>query len=395
MGRACPLALLLGALWLAPARAAPGDTLQFVGGLGFVHEDNLFRLADGQPPFDGQRGDSARQVLLGLVFDHTYGRQQVQAQAHSTRVTFDHFRQIDYNASDARLDWNWQCAEHLSGSTGASYLQTLAPYTDLRSKERNLRDQRRAWLDGAWRLHPSWQVRAAGARERFRYDLASLRYNNRDEDSAEAGLDYLPSSGSSVGLVARRLRGNYLELRPFGALLVDDSFKQDELKLRVIWKASAMTEIELLAGHASRRHQAGGARDASGFNGRASVSVDRGGKLRWNGAAWREFAPLESELVSYSLNQGASAGASYALSSKISIDASVRHERRAYRLPLGASQGELRDTLRQAALSASWSPRQFVQVVAGAARQQRSGAVLLGNGSFRATTMSLNVNAQF
>jgi hypothetical protein len=56
---------------------------------------------------------------------------------------------------------------------------------------------------------------------------------------------------------------------------------------------------------------------------------------------------------------------------------------------------DLDDSLKQASLSATWSPLRTVAITAALARQQRSGSPFLGLGRFKANTVSLQANAQF
>ncbi|MES2317524.1 MAG: XrtB/PEP-CTERM-associated polysaccharide biosynthesis outer membrane protein EpsL [Pseudomonadota bacterium] len=380
----CALLLVVA----APVQAAPSDPLHLFAGIGYFHDDNLFRLADGQPGFDNRRGDSARYVSAGLLFDKTRGRQKLKLEGKLSKVKFGHFSQLDYDGKDFLGLLNWQLGNRWEGSAGGSYAQSLAPYTDLRSSERNLRVHKRVHGDAAWRLHPRWRLRAAGARVRYTYDLPAQRANNRTERALEAGFDYTPPSGSTAGLVLRRVKGRYL--RP------GDDFTQTELKAKVHWKLTPISSIELLAGHARRKHPGQGQRDAKGFNGKVTASVNPRQKLRLNAAAWREFAPIESPLVTYSLNRGASVGGSWDASAKVRVEADLRSERRNYQGSLlPAAPPEVRDRLRQASLSLTWSPRPSLQVNAAVAQQRRSGAAFLGNGNFKDNTYSVSATAQF
>ena len=396
--RACRIALLIGAICSMPAAfAAPGDEgLDVMAGLGYFHDDNLFRLPDGQPGFEGQRSDSARQAHAGLVFNKTYGRQNIVAQAKITKIEFDHFDQLDYDGKDLQARWNWQLGNRLDGALGAHYLQTLAPYTDFRSNERNLREHRRQFFDGAWRFHPSWRARSAASHDKYEYELPAQRFNNRSEDALEVGADYLPRSGSTVGLVARRIKGEYDNRRVFGGLALDERFTQDELKARIHWIASGSSTVQVLAGHARRKYKARSERDASGFNGRITASHQPRGKLRYTAAAWREFSAVESNVISYSLNRGASIGATWDARAKIRVEANASYEQRAYnaRVLLSGAQ-DLDDSLRQVSLAATWTPRRSVALTAALAHQQRSGSPFLGLGKFKANTVSLVANAQF
>lgn len=395
--RACRLTLLISAMLGVPASlAGPNDGLQVIAGVGYFHDDNLFRLPDESPGFDGRRSDSARQTQAGLVFDKLYGRQRVFAKAQLSKVAFDHFNQLDYDGKDLQALWKWQIGNHLEGKLGANYEQTLAPYTDFRSSERNLREHRRQYFDGAWCMHPSWRLRTAASKDEYTYELLAQRFNNRDEDAYEVGADYLPRSGSTVGLVARKIKGKYLNRRSVGGVALDESYDQDELKARISWIASGSTDVQVLAGYASRKYKALAERDASGFNGRVTATHSPRGKMKYTAAAWREFSAVESNVISSSLNKGVSAGATWEATAKIRVDANASYEKRSYNArALLATSADLNDSLRQATLSTTWAPRRTVALTAALAHQTRSGSPFLGLGRFKANTVSVNANVQF
>ena len=315
-------------LALAASSVARADDAGFHvdAGLGWHHDDNLLRVPDNDPGFGGRRGDSWRQLDAGATFDHLYGRQRIQAGAQLSRVHFDYFRQLDYDGKDARATWYWQIGNQFEGKLGASYVELLAPYTDLRTSERNLRVQHSSFFDGAWRVHPHWRARIAFQEDRYRYELASQRPNNRREEAVEAGIDYLPPGGSEIGLVLRRLEGRYVYRRPF-ALALDD-FGQDEYRIRVNWLASAKTTVKLLAGWTARAQNAFGPGRVGGVTGRLGVAYAPTAKTSVDAAIWRDFAPIESSVVSYTLNRGASLAAGWQATAKVRVEASTAFEQR-------------------------------------------------------------------
>ncbi|MES2757525.1 MAG: XrtB/PEP-CTERM-associated polysaccharide biosynthesis outer membrane protein EpsL [Pseudomonadota bacterium] len=387
---------VIAALYSATAAGAPGDALHVFGGLGYGHDDNLLRVPDGLPGFDNQLGDAWYQADAGLLFDHTYSRQRISGHAKLSKVKFDHFRQLDYDGKDVQAKWNWQVGNHWEGTLGTLYNQTLAPYTDFRSDRRNLREQRRTFVDGAWRFHPSYRVRAAAEREKFNYELREQSFNDRTETTWEFGADYLPASGSEMGLVARHVKGSYPNRRPLGQRVIDDDYDQDELKARVLWMASGSTTVQALAGWVKRRQPALGD-DTSGFYGRLNATYKRDSALSYKASLWRDFAPIESPLVSYTQNKGVSAGLTWDASAKVKLDANAAYERRKYnaRLLPVAGRGALEDAIRTASVRATWSPRQSVQVSAALAHQARSGSAALGTRKFSSNSIHVNLTAQF
>ena len=393
--RLCRLCLSIAALCGAPASAAPDDALHVYAGLGYAHDDNLLRVPDGFPAFDNRLGDSWYQADAGLLFDHTYSRQRIKGHAKLSKVKFNHFQQLDYDGHDVDATWSWQLGNRFSGKLGGIYNQSLASYTDLRSDQRNLRRQRSTFFDGGWRLHPSYRLRAGASTDKFSYDLAAQRANDRTEDACEAGADYLPASGNEIGLVLRKVKGKYPNRRPLGQQLINDDYDQDEFKARVLWIAGGSTTVQALGGWVKRRQRSLGD-DASGFNGRISAAYKRSGALSYNVGLWRDFAPIESSILNYTLNKGVSVAVVWDLSAKVKVDASAVHERRAYNARLLAIPGgDLKDAIRSANVRATWQLRQSVQVSATLARQARSGSLFLGSGNIKSTSLMLNVNAQF
>ena len=386
------LALVAG----GAARAAD-DGLHVNAGVSWHHDDNLLRVPDNDPGYGGQRGDNWRQVDAGAAFDHLYGRQRIQASVQLSQVHFDYFSQLDYDGKDARATWLWQLGNHLEGRLGASYVELLAPYTDLRTSERNLRVQHSTYFDGAWRPHPRWRARVGFQEDRYSYELFSQRPNNRRERAVESGIDYLAPSGSEAGVVLRRLEGRYPYRRPFA--LATDDFEQDEYRLRVNWLASAKTTVNLLAGWTSRDQGAFGPGRVSGVTGRLAVAYEATARTSVTAAVWRDFAPIESNVVSYTLNRGASIAAAWQATAKVQAGASVGVEKRDYSardaLPPALGRVDLDDSLRTAGLNLRYMPMQKMQLGITVARQVRSGSRALGIGAFRSTSVGINASISF
>jgi exopolysaccharide biosynthesis operon protein EpsL len=389
-----PLFLALVAVNVAHAG---DDGLHVNAGIGWHHDDNLLRVPDNDPGYGGQRSDSWRQVDAGATFDHLYGRQRIQASVQLSQVTFDHFSQLDYDGKDGRATWFWQLGNQLEGRLGASYVELLAPYTDLRTSERNLRVQHSTYFDGAWHMHPRWRARAGFHEDRYTYELSTQRPNNRRERAVETGIDYLAPSGSEAGVVLRRLEGRYPYRRPFA--LATDDFEQDEYRLRVNWLASGKTTVNLLAGWTSRDQGAFGRGRVSGVTGRLGVAYEATARTSISAAVWRDFAPIESNVVSYTLNRGASVNASWQATAKLQAGASAAFERRNYSarnaLPPALGRVDLDDSLRTANLNLRYMPMQKMRLGITVARQVRSGSRALGIGAFRSTSVGISANIAF
>ncbi|MDX8123682.1 hypothetical protein SKZ59_18020 [Janthinobacterium sp. GMG2] len=389
--------LLLGSTAFSlPAVAAISDTIAPFIATSYSYDDNLFRLPDNSPGFDGSRSDTSRQLQVGLLFNRPIGRQLLTGQVKWSRVSFDHFDQLNYSGKDYLADLEWHIANHLEGHVGVSYAQTLTPFNDLRTTDRNLRVVQREYANGAWRFHPSWRVRAGFTRERYSYDAVAQRYANRREDATELGVDYLAPSDSRIGLQLRHLKGSYPNRSDPIFSNIEHGYEQDEIKANIYWRFSGVTQIQLLGGWVKRKNEVFSGRDSSGANGRLIVYWAPLGKVRFTGSLWHEFAAVENSLISSSLNNGASLAAAWDVSAKVRVDAQVRREKRDFSAASGLTlPGDVSDTTRTASLGVTYSPKQNIQLGISAFRDARSGAPVINTGSYHAKGISFNASAQF
>lgn len=391
----CSLAVLAAAGVCAPAMAELSDTLHPFVALNYTHDDNLLRLADGVSGPGGVRSDNIRQIQAGLLLERPIGRQILTGQAKLSKVSFDHFNQFDYDGKDLLAALEWHLGNQFDGHVGASYAQTLTPFTDFHTDERNLRVQRREYVDGGWRFHPSWRVYAGFTRDRFTYDLQEQRFNDRTEDATQVGIDYLPSTRSRVGIVLRRLKGAYANHRFIGGFDIDEGYVQNEVKANIYWYLGAVTQIQFLGGWVERKHDFFTQRDANGANGRLVVAWQPLGKVRFTGTAWREFTAVESNLVSNSLNKGVSVGAVWDATAKLQANAQLRREKRDFNATSGNSFTiDASDNSRTASLGLTYFPKPLVQLGVSVLRDVRSGSPLV-TGNYSANSVSVNASAQF
>ena len=393
---------LHGALFLAStfasgaALADISDTIKPFVATAYSYDDNLMRLPDEVPGFSGPRSDTSKVLQAGFLFNRPIGRQILTGQAKWSKVSFNRFSQFDYDGKDYLADLEWHIANHLEGHVGASYSQSLTPFSDFQTNLRNLRTERQAYLNGAWRFHPSWRVRGGVSRNRYSYDLPSQAFSNRTEDATEFGVDYLAPSNSRIGLQLRHLKGNYPNRNALDLSIFGNGYTQDEIKANVYWELSGITQMEFLGGWVRHRNSLLSGHDDSGTNGRLSVYWKPLGKVNFTGVVWREFGAVDNSLVTSSLNTGASLGTTWAATSKVSIDAQLRQERRDFSAVSGlVLPGDGRDTTRTASLGATYVPHPKVQLGVRLFHERRDGVAIVDNGNYRAKGISFNGSIQF
>jgi exopolysaccharide biosynthesis operon protein EpsL len=387
-----PLVLLIGALFSTPALADLSDTLHPYLATSVNYDDNLLRLSDTELASRDGASDTYRTVVGGLLLERPIERQFIKAQAKFSKVSFDRFSQLDYSGKDLSAEWKWQLGNHFDGHLGGVYVQTIAPFSDFHDDEKSLRTRRMKYFDGNWRFHPSWQVHTGFQQEEYNYELTSQRFNNRQENRSEAGIDYLAPSGSKVGLLLRRVKDEYpVQLASFSS-----DFQQDEVDLNVFWALSGETNVMFVGGYVKHKHTQGEAREVGGVNGRVIANWQPLGKLQFTGMAWREFGAAENTIVQSALSKGASIASIWNATAKIKVQALLSRENRDF-TPLSGlvDVSGLTDSTRMATLGVTYHPWRKGEISLNAFHTSRDGSVSGGTTTYSANGASLNASVQF
>lgn len=390
------LAMALAGATCLPAAAQISDTIHPYVSLGYSYDDNLLRLPESFQAAYGSLADHTRTAVAGVQLDQTFGRQQVTADVSANRVTFDRFDQYNYNGKNGKLTWLWRLGNYLDGKLGASYDETLTPFNDFHTDQRNLRKQRGYVAEGGWRFHPSWRVRAAASRTEYDYELDAQKVLNRDVTATVAGLDYYSTTGSTIGLQVRREKGDYTNPPRLGSLVFNENYTQDELKLKVFWRIGEVSQLEFLGGHARRKHEMNTLGDPSGANGRMTFTWSPLATVRLVAAARREFEAFEGSGVNYTLTKGANLDANWAPTAKIGVRGSLRR----YKREFGSGNGSialppnLKDDTKGGSLGVTYSPRERIQLEVSVSHEKRTSDSNFSY-SYRTKGAAVNATIQF
>ncbi|MET3120907.1 exopolysaccharide biosynthesis operon protein EpsL [Oxalobacteraceae bacterium GrIS 2.11] len=333
-------------------------------GATYAYDSNLFRTPtllqqNGQPT-----SDTSWTRTGGLGFDKTYSRQHISANVDVTKATFDRFSFIDYDGKDATLNWGWGITNDFSGNIGTIYSESLTPFTQFHTVERNLRKQKTNSFDGVWRMTPNWRVHASTTDYQLKYELVTEQYGNRDVHTAVTGLDYVSDAGNTLGFFLQREHGEFPNQQLIGQQFYNNNYVQDSLKLNLDWTLSGHTHIQATLGKARRSYDQYPVRDVTGPTAHVTVSYQATGKSALSMSAWRDINATDNLSVNYAVDKGISAAATWDALPKIRIQASLKHESYDYsgssaftaQLP----QNRI-DTMTNASLSAVYTPFRKVQ----------------------------------
>lgn len=385
---------MVGSLYSLPAQS---HTFQPYVSAEIIHDDNLFRVSDDRLPRDGS--DTYRSAVGGLKFERPVSRQVFRGVAEFSSIRFDRNSQLDYTGKNLKGDWHWFFAKHFEGHLGSSYVQVLAPFSDFHADERNLRTNKKQYVDGSWRFHPSWQWRVNYIKDQYSFDLQTQFVDDRTEDALTAGIDYLASSGSTVGFQLRQLKGDYPSQQLQGSNSASNGYVQKEAKISVFWLATGNTQIQFLGGWVQRKQNAETERVGAGTNARTVINWTPAKRVKLVGQAWREFAAIDGALVDSALTTGSSVQATWDFSEKIQAIANIRHEKRTFN-PVGNTRETLAaalltDSSNVASVGLTYKPLRGITLSANVFRDRRAGSVAAGTNSYNANGASIKASKEF
>jgi exopolysaccharide biosynthesis operon protein EpsL len=366
--RVAPLLLpaLIGMACSTLAHADAEDVLNVVVGASLTHDDNLFRLSSGS---DAQatlgqstKSDWITTTSLGLRIDKPWSLQRFQLSATASDYRYRNFSFLNFSGVDYRAAWLWQVTPRLTGRLTADREQSLNNYADYRESAaytvRNTRINENRHFDADWWLHGSWHL-LGGVSE---YQQRNGQLYKADGDyrlrSAEAGGKYVAESGSSVSLLGRSGRGDYLN-RPDSSLY-DNRFDQHEAEIRATWLASGKSTLDGRLTRVERKYEHLGNLDYSGTTGRLDYRWTPTGKLQLELAAARDISSYQDVVynTSYYVADSVSIAPVWSLGDKTSLRLRYEQGQRDFHgeVSLGSPSTPRTDKPRNLLLGLNWMP---------------------------------------
>jgi hypothetical protein len=274
----------LAAAALLAAGPALGQTSPWTVGLAQTvsHDDNLLRLANGQPAPEGfARSDTVSSTALLAGLDQPFGRQRFTANLALRDNRFDRNSLYDNRSHTLAAGLDWSTVERVSGALSASVNRGLSGLNATEVgllREKNLERTGAAGAVLRVGLETEWSAEASiGARRVDNsLELRALQSREFRQDSGAVGLRWRPRAGSSFGLALRQARGRYpkyLELAD-GSFQAD-RFSSDDVDLTASVVPSGASRIELRLSSGRTRYDLNEQRNFDGFT----------GNLAWNWAA--------------------------------------------------------------------------------------------------------------
>ena len=254
---------------LKPAFAIDGDPLRLILAETLTHDDNVFRAPASFTPLS----DTITSTSVGLTLDTHLSLQHVHLEAFSNSSRYDRLRYLNNTGSRYQAAWQGQLGDSLKIDASWNRTQSLAGFADFRSTIKNIVTTENDLIRLRYLITPDWSLIASGTHGSNINGTATNAVSNSRTDSGEFGLQYDSTLGNRIGIVTRETRGRYpnLEFVP-GLSLVDNSYREKEIEVNVLWAPSVVSQLGFSVGKTRRDHNDIPQRNFSGTV--ASVSYD-------------------------------------------------------------------------------------------------------------------------
>ncbi len=396
---------LASAMLAAGLAEAEGQPYYMGASQSFGHESNLLRLNDAATtPAGLSRADTLSSTALFAGIDQPISRQRLHGDLALRSNRYAKNDVYNNDSYTARLGWDWETVNRLSGTLSASASRSLASFNVQEVgllRQKNLEDS--SSIDGTVRLGVVTQytlVATAGHREvKNSLGLDAVQARNFQQDSASLGLRWQPRSALTLGVALRGTQGRYPKFRNLGnGSFEADRFKRQDVDLTANWAPSGPSKLDLRLSTGKTDYDLATQRNFSGVTGALTWRWQATGKVRLTTTLARDtgqdsyaVSVLQAPAtVDYSrVNTSLRLTGDWAATSKIAVNASVAHTDRQVVRSLPVGLGNLsdsgRDRVQSLSLGARWAPTRSVLVGCNVGTDRTRG-----NGSLAATHINNN-----
>jgi exopolysaccharide biosynthesis operon protein EpsL len=393
------LAFFCTACWPAFVFGAfdPTDVVQIEASASLFRDDNLYRLPDIDPRIFGispeQTSDTVRVLGIGLKLDKEISRQRVVADLKLTDTTFNRNSQLDNSGYDGGLLWHWQVGNYWDGRLGARRRKYQAGFANTRLTTKDIIESESYVASGGYLFHPRWRIGGELQAREYTHSAVTRRASDLETSGAAIILTYRTPASNSIGVELRRNEGEYPNRQLIGVAAFDNSYSENEANAIVAWRLSGATSVNGTLGWTERRHDNFPARDFSGVTGKLSATWEPTGKLRFTVTGIRDIRTLEDEVNNYVLVNSIAVSPSWAVTSKILVQASlIREEREFLGDPGVVVGGQTReDTLKTARIGVVYTPLRYIDLTLSYERGDRRSNQFLNDFDYESLFGSLRL----
>lgn len=320
--RLLPLAAALCAVGGAHAQSTP----YYVGvSQSFTHESNIYRTRNNEV------SDTISTTSLFGGVDQMVGRQRVYGNATVSANKFLDNGSLDNTGYGLKAGVDWATIERISGTVELNANQSLARYENAagNSDKNTLRDlsfRAVARVGVVTRL----TAETIYTYRRVDYSLNAYRARNYDQNAVSAGLRYRFSGALTAGAALRFTKGEYPDRTP------RDEYDRRDIDFTANWTPTGNSSVNGRISLSDTSHSVASNADYSGVTGELNWDWRPTGKLQFVTSLTRDTGEeisllggsADQVLTNSRISTSIGTRATYAVTSKVVADASVRYVHR-------------------------------------------------------------------
>jgi len=402
-------------LYAAGARAEL-EPFSFTASENLQHQSNPTRTSDNQ-----KTPDWISVTEFSAAMDEAVGRSKLVGSAAVNYSSYAHEDALSAYGYRGGLEFDWNTIGDLSGALGADtdrrqYVEgvTANANTSASTKiERNIQTDDHVFGRLALGGPGRWQIFGGADANRRHYSASDYEGDDERQWSTNLGTNYATSPDLSFGLVGNYTRGEYPTV-PTGFLIGDQEvttvskFKTRSIDATTKLTASGNSALDASVGYTSETSDSL-AKPVHFINGSlnwkwtppshftVTLGLKRSSDVDTNSTGANTGVLNVNNLNGTSINNVAQLGVSYALTAKVTLDASGSYSEQRYAdlVQLGGTGGSLRSGTLY--LSAHYLPTRTTDVNCGAGYEKRRSDAVLNNylPSFTNTTVQCAASISF
>ena len=330
---------------------------------GLLRDDNILRRDAG-----GVESETVARFGAGVSVDaRLWGRQSIYLEARGDTYKFQKFSELDHFAYGLLGELRWEAGNQLSGTLGYGRRHYL---TSLAGRLTVLRDPITAndyFASAGYRLTPRWRLH--GALDRLERDRREFAAADTRVISAVGGIEYVTTSGNTIGVEARRAQGDapVAELIDPLGIAVNNDYEERGIAGVLTYRPSEYLRVAGRLGQTERTYTELPGRNFEGTTGRLDVEWRPGNKTRLGFATYRAPRSIIDVGASHVVVSGISFGPSWAPTAKLVFGARIIKEDREYAGDPGTALGVIplrEETVRAWRFTAGWEITRHYQLAA-------------------------------
>jgi exopolysaccharide biosynthesis operon protein EpsL len=375
-------ALALAAAFAPNAFALFNDKLEIYADEAYNYDSNIFRLSKNVDPLlaagTSRKSDAWWTTTLGFNVDVPVSLQRFQLAYSWSDFRYQHFKELDHRAHQARAEWLWAVRRELTGETGYAEQQNLSSFANIQANTPDIVKTRQAWFNGAWLVTPSWRAHTAINAGEARHSDPLRTVNDLDAASGEVGLSYVTPRENRIGLAARYERGEAPDSILLQGVQFNNAYKQTSLGLQARWVATEHSRFDGRIDYSKREYEQFSNRDYSGPTMRGTYTWSPTVKTRVATVIFRDVAPLEDIQSRFVLVTGITVRPQWDVTEKVSVRGNLEYSKWDFRGdPLLGNTFEHR--VKAAGVGLVWKPARDILLQGTYQHEQRSSTLPTGD----------------